>query len=90
MHYWNNLLLAYIILSLPYWSNLLQFPAYFILYYFIGATCSNFQPTSFYITLLEQSAPISNLLHFTITLLEQGEYGLWSFVCLGEHGGAGL
>lgn len=29
MHYWNNLLLAYIILSLPYWSNLLQFPAYF-------------------------------------------------------------
>lgn len=31
MHYWNNLLLAYIILSLPYWSNLLQSPAYFIL-----------------------------------------------------------
>ena len=44
----------------------------------------------FITALLEQPAPISSLLHFTITLLEQGEYGLWSFVCLGEHGGAGL
>lgn len=44
----------------------------------------------FITALLEQSAPISSLLQFYITLLEQGEYGLWSFVCLGEHGGAGL